>query len=450
MARDLRPTAAAAEDWLTGVAEPLRIGDLVGERYRIEARLGQGGMGLVFAATHTLTERPVAIKIIDAGGQRTEELHERFLSEARTAAAARHAHVVDVLDMGFHRGAPYLVMERLEGEPLDAALARLGQLPPSLALAWLLPIMDALVALHEKGIAHRDVKPSNVFLSLSAAARVTPKLLDFGLARVVARSRFTRAGRLFGTPHYMSPERARGLDRGPADDVWALAMMTFECLCGRLPFEGESLAAVAAQLAAGALLPARAVSPSLALPLAEVLDRSLCHDPAQRYPDVASFAAALVRAAAASGHSVPTLQALSALGARIAQGPALSVSPAPAQAVAVARPAPSSATPARFPKLAATVVVAMLAASALVGLAASGGARGPAVAPLPPLVVRGPLEAPAHPAPSVQPVTHSPALVLPPEPGAEPAPRVRKTRARAIVPKRAPVEPGVRYETEWR
>jgi eukaryotic-like serine/threonine-protein kinase len=468
MDRDPERTAGVVDDWLAVASARPRLGEIVGDRYRIDAHLGQGGMGLVFAATHTLTERPVALKMIDSDGQRSEELHQRFLSEARTAAAARHPHVVDVLDMGFHRGAPYLVMERLDGEPLDAVLARSGALPPSQALTLLLPIMDALVSLHAKGIAHRDVKPSNVFLSRAPSGRVTPKLLDFGLARVVTRSRFTRAGRLFGTPQYMSPERARGLDRGPSDDVWALAMMTFECVCGALPFAGDSLAVIAAQLAGGSLVPARTVLPSLAPPLGEVLDRSLRRDPAQRYPDVASFAAALVRAAASSGHSVPTLPTLSLLGARLAGRAASAVPPplptppgAPSAARVPSQKRVVAGGPRRWAQWArskplawacAALVVAAVGTSLVVRQGRAAQSLGSAALPSPlPRVSPAPLF--VSPSPSVQGIAAQPRVSAAPAVRAADRPaRVRRARVRSVKPAAAGARTGDRavFETEWR
>src|SRR5688572_7429957 len=197
------------------------VGAIIGGRYRIQELLGRGGMGVVYAAHHELTQRKVALKVLDSGPEDRHAQHERFLGEARTASAVRHPNIVDILDMGTHRGAPYLVMERLEGASLDPALSQ-GPISPEQCLAWLLPVIGALAVLHDAGIVHRDIKPSNIFLSRGPHQTTVPKLLDFGLARAVSDARLTRSGVVIGTPFYMAPEHAAGGSVGPGADVWSM------------------------------------------------------------------------------------------------------------------------------------------------------------------------------------------------------------------------------------
>jgi serine/threonine-protein kinase len=291
-----------------GATPPMKLsaGNVIGERYRIQTLLGQGGMGVVYAAVHQHTGRAVALKLIHCPWDDDRlELYQRFLSEARAAAALRHPNVVDVLDLGFLAGAPYLVMEHLQGESLEDLLVRLEILPLESGLEWLLPLMGALAALHGKGIVHRDVKPSNIFLSRDEGQRVVPKLLDFGLARITRDAPLTQPGVMLGTPEYMAPERARGEAVGPSADVWAMGVVAFECLCGRLPFTATTLNGLAAQIVGGEVLRALEANPRLPGAIAAVIDRALQNAPEQRHPDMAHFAYALGAAALSAGLRVP-------------------------------------------------------------------------------------------------------------------------------------------------
>lgn len=285
----------------------LRTGAVIGGRYRIESLLGRGGMGVVYGAIHELTQRRVALKLVDSEGADQAALHERFLSEARTAAAVRHPSVVDVLDMGMHAGSPYLVMELLEGCSLDAVLDQKQPLRLEQVLSWLFPVMGALASLHEAGIVHRDVKPSNIFLSQSGRGRptVTPKLLDFGLARALSDARLTRSGVVLGTPLYMAPEHAAGAQVGPPADVWSMGVVLFECATGALPFTSTDRSALAAQILAGHVRTVRQVRADVPPPVAAVIDGALQRDLGARHASMRSFAQALARAAVASDIAIP-------------------------------------------------------------------------------------------------------------------------------------------------
>jgi hypothetical protein len=285
----------------------LRAGEVIGGRYRIEALLGRGGMGVVYGAIHELTQRRVALKLVDSEGADQPALHDRFLSEARTAAAVRHPNVVDVLDMGMHAGSPYLVMELLEGYSLDALLDQKQTLSIAQILTWMFPIIGALASLHEAGIVHRDVKPSNIFLSQSARGRPTivPKLLDFGLARALSDARLTRSGVVLGTPLYMAPEHAAGAHAGPQADVWSMGVVLFECVTGVLPFTSTDRSALAAQILAGHVRPVRQVRSDVPPALASVIDHALQRELGVRHASMRAFAQALARAAVASQTPIP-------------------------------------------------------------------------------------------------------------------------------------------------
>lgn len=224
--------------------EAERVGTTLDGRYVLGPILGRGGMGVVYAAEHTLTGRRVAVKLVRPELADDPRYGDRLFREARAAAALEHPNVVDVLDMGtLEDGGLYLVLERLEGRDLADELEAQGPLPVARVLAIAEPVLDALEALHAAGIVHRDLKPSNVFLARRGSVE-QPKLLDFGIAKLHGGGK-TTTGRILGTPWYMSPEQAAGdATVGPEADVWAVGAMLFECLTGRLPFDGPTPTAV--------------------------------------------------------------------------------------------------------------------------------------------------------------------------------------------------------------
>lgn len=283
----------------------LPIGRVIGGRYRIQSLIGRGGMGMVYAATHELTGRRVAVKLVLPDADESPLLKERLLSEARIAAAVVHPNIVDVLDMGVHDGVLFLVMELLEGISLERLLETQTRLTPEQTFSWLLPIMGALATLHDAGIVHRDVKPSNIFLSSLPRHPVKPKLLDFGLARVVSDLRLTRSGTVIGTPLYMAPEHAAGHVTGPQADVWSLGVVVFECLAGVSPFSFTDRSSLAAQVLAGLVRPLQELRPDLPPALGVVVGRALQRDLGRRYSDMRAFAQALYAAGIASGVPMP-------------------------------------------------------------------------------------------------------------------------------------------------
>jgi serine/threonine protein kinase len=214
--------------------------------------------------------------------------------------------VVDVLDMGSdEHGLPFLVMELLAGRSLDRVLMGEGKLPPHKVIEWLLPIAGALASLHDVGIVHRDVKPSNIFLCRMPNGQALPKLLDFGLARAVSDLRLTRSGVVIGTPLYMAPEHASGAAVGPQADVWSLGIVLYECLSGASPYVSNDGAAVATQVLAGKVRPLGELCPDLPTPMVQAVERALRRDLGHRYHDMRELARGLLTGALASGLPVP-------------------------------------------------------------------------------------------------------------------------------------------------
>jgi serine/threonine protein kinase len=219
------------------------IGAVLSDRYRIDARIGAGGMGLVYKATHLLIGRTLAIKVLRRRYAEQDEVAKRFALEARVASSVKHMNVVDLLDYGTTPlGSPFYVMEFLDGRSLARELARNGSIEPARALDIACQIARGLSAAHQAGVIHRDLKPDNVYLV--AADQHGPelvKILDFGIAHVSGRkTRLTAAGAVVGTPEYMSPEQARGTDLDGRSDLYALGVVLFEALTGKVPLSAES------------------------------------------------------------------------------------------------------------------------------------------------------------------------------------------------------------------
>ena len=215
--------------------DPL-IGRIIADRYRLEARAGEGGIGAVYRARHLLIERVVAIKILQP--VRRGETHHRdwFLREARAANRVNHANIVDIYDFGdTDDGLYYLVMEYLEGEPLSHVIAR-GPIPLARTVDILEQVIAALARAHDLGVVHRDIKSDNVFLTERAGRHDFVKVFDFGLASLLHDARLAPEGAVFGTPEYMSPEQTRGEDATPVSDLYAIGVLFFEMLTSRLPF----------------------------------------------------------------------------------------------------------------------------------------------------------------------------------------------------------------------
>jgi serine/threonine-protein kinase len=231
-----------APDWNPSESDPL-LGSVVDDRYEVQAVLGEGGMGTVYRAQHTSLGRGFALKVLRRDLAEDPDLAPRFIQEAKAAARVAHPNVVQITDFGsLPSGQPYFVMELLEGVALSRII-RNGAVSRERTLHLTRQIAEALAAAHAAGVIHRDLKPDNV-LVVEAGDQEVVKVLDFGLARVVGSSRFTRKGVVFGTPHYMSPEQAAGEPSDHRLDIYALGVVMFEMLTGHLPFEADSFVGV--------------------------------------------------------------------------------------------------------------------------------------------------------------------------------------------------------------
>ena len=218
-----------------------RPGDVIAGKYELIRVISQGGMGFIWVAQHLTLQIETAIKLIRPD-LCTDAATERFINEARVAACVEHPAIVSIFDLGVtERGDPFMVMELLRGEDLRELLKLRGRLSPVEAVQLMLPIADALATAHARGIVHRDLKPENVFL-VDLDKRVFPKLVDFGIAKPgwACERRLTRSGMVMGSPEYMSPEQALGVeDSDQRVDVWAFCIVLYECLVGRPPFSGN-------------------------------------------------------------------------------------------------------------------------------------------------------------------------------------------------------------------
>ena len=220
-----------------------RIGTVINGRFLIEAQLGEGGMAVVYRAQNTLVHRVVALKVMNREMARDPKMKERFRREAKNTAALAHPNIVEIQDYGeAEDGSPYLVMELLDGQPLDKIIAK-GPMPAAQVATLGAHIARGLARAHDFQVVHRDLKPENVFVTRAPSGRGVAKILDFGIARSMHDQRLTSAGQIFGTPQYMAPERVTSIDTGPAADLYALGVILFEMVTGRLPFGGTDVTA---------------------------------------------------------------------------------------------------------------------------------------------------------------------------------------------------------------
>jgi serine/threonine-protein kinase len=280
---------------------PLAEGAILGGRYRLVRRLGSGATSEVFEARHVWTDQPVAIKVLASGGAMDTSLAARFVREARSAAHLVHSNVVRIVDVDrdAERGDLFMVQELITGGDLEDYRTRRGRLSESEAISVLLPIMRALAHSHACGIVHRDVKPSNVVLAVDArTGRPIPKLIDFGLSKITRDAalaeRLTRTGVFLGTPAYVAPEQIlRPSDVGPPADVWAMGVMFYEALAGRLPFDGDTLPAIVAAILSTTPRPLGDVVRDVRGSVARAVHRAIDRDLAHRFATMEDFISAL-------------------------------------------------------------------------------------------------------------------------------------------------------------
>ncbi|WP_437947078.1 serine/threonine-protein kinase [Sorangium sp. So ce296] len=273
-------------------------GDVLLGKYRVESVLGRGAMGLVVAARHLALDDRVAIKVLLPRYVQDPEILQRFLREGRAAVRIRSPHVVRVADVGtLENGAPYMVMDHLEGKDLAAVLAESGPLSIPLAVDLVLQACEALAEAHAQGIVHRDVKPSNLFLTRNADGSPCVKVLDFGISKMshAEDHALTRVGGVLGSPLYMSPEQLRSAsDVDGRADIYSLGVVLFQLLTGRTPFVALELAQLVYLVTQGEPQRPRALRPDLPEPLEQAILTAIARDRDRRFPTAADFALALV------------------------------------------------------------------------------------------------------------------------------------------------------------
>ncbi|AKT38948.1 serine/threonine-protein kinase [Chondromyces crocatus] len=270
-------------------------GGIIGSKYRLERPLSRGGMGAVWAARHIALEQAVAIKLMEPELAQRAEFRERFNREARVVARLESPHVVQVKDFGVEDEIPYLVMELLRGEDVGRRLRRVQRLGLAETVRIAGQAAKALRCAHDGGLVHRDLKPSNLFIA-HVGGEECLKILDFGIVKVTSGTLsggVTRTGELLGTPFYMSPEQVRG-DKGLdlRSDLWSLAVILFELVTGRRPFDGDNFGAVLARILVDPPPLATAWAPDLPATLDGFFARALLRDPGERFQSAMELAMA--------------------------------------------------------------------------------------------------------------------------------------------------------------
>src|ERR671917_241440 len=258
------------------------IGTLIGERFRLDEKVGSGGMSSVYRAFDPTLERHVAIKLMHRDISSDPDQLERFRREARAVAQLNHPHVVTVIDAGEDDGNPYIVFEYVEGETLKDRIRRLGRLPVSEAVAYAIEIGRALEAAHASKLVHRDVKPQNVLIDREGRAKVT----DFGIARSLETQGLTATGRVLGTTDYVSPEQALGHEVTGQSDIYSLGIVLYEMLTGETPFKADTQVAVAMKHVRDPLPDVQRRRPEISASLAAVVEHATAKETQNRYATV--------------------------------------------------------------------------------------------------------------------------------------------------------------------
>jgi eukaryotic-like serine/threonine-protein kinase len=307
-----RSVAPSGEEGFPKLESPsFAPGMLIAEKYVIERVLGEGGIGVVVAAKHVELDQLVAIKYLRPKVMSSPTAADRFLREARLAAKIHSEHVVHVYDVGrLPDGSPYMVMEYLAGTDLGKLLAASGPLPLEWAIDYVLQTCEALAEAHVAGIVHRDLKPDNLFVATGAAGKSVVKILDFGISKLSAKRAtpdrldvLTQANDKFGTPVYMSPEQLRSSgDVDARADVWAVGVVLYELLTGRLPFDGDSLPELCTAILTLPPASLKLDRPYLPAELQLVIERCLEKDREARFQNVAELAQELSAFAAPVSH----------------------------------------------------------------------------------------------------------------------------------------------------
>ncbi len=295
------PRPSPSRDSEIALSNPAIPGEnaVIADKYRIDRVLGKGGMGAVFAATHLVTGKRVAIKWMLPSFSGKSEAAARFLRESQAAGRINHPNVVDIYDIGEYSGSPFLVMELLEGEPLTKKLNN-GPLQPDEAIGLIMPALRGVDTAHRLNVIHRDLKPDNIFLCRAPGpSPVVPKVLDFGVSKILQldsepNRSLTQSSEILGTPYYMAPEQAFEKDRvDHRVDIYAFGVILYEMLTGVRPFEADSYNALIVKLATERPKPIAERRPELSRDLCKVVEKAMAPDPDDRYSDIESLAIAL-------------------------------------------------------------------------------------------------------------------------------------------------------------
>ena len=310
------------------------LGTTLGGRYRLDARIGRGGMSTVYRAFDTVLERQVAIKLMHREIASDSDHLERFRREARAVAQLNHAHIVTVIDAGeweagdeqdgsdgSDTATPYIVLEHVAGETLKDLIRRDAPLPAPTALAYAIELARALGAAHAQEIVHRDVKPQNVLLSGESGAKIT----DFGIARTLTEEGLTMDGRVLGTTDYVSPEQALGQPVTGQSDVYSLGVVLYEMLTGSVPFKGDSPVAVAMMHVREEVPDVQLARPDVSAATAAAVEHATARETSDRYPDMTAMLVDLeealaietARAGQATGEATAVLRTLPAPARRL-------------------------------------------------------------------------------------------------------------------------------------
>ncbi len=277
-----------SQEATTGLATSI-IGTVLSGRYRLESKLGSGGMSTVYLARDETLQRWIAVKVMHREISDQPDQLERFRREARAVAQLSHPNVVAVIDAGEDGGHPYIVFEYVEGETLKQRIDRLGRLPIVEAAAYGIEVGRGLAAAHAHRLIHRDVKPQNVLIDPEGRAKVT----DFGIARSLESDGLTKTGRVLGTTDYVAPEQAMGQAVDSRCDVYSLGVLLYEMLTGEVPFQADTLVGVAMKHVNEEMPDVQERCPGVSSALAAVIERATAKEPKKRYPDMIAMLADL-------------------------------------------------------------------------------------------------------------------------------------------------------------